>query len=397
MSEIDNEKWSDRDTPFEEAEPQEDAETEGVTISDFDGLILAPSDWTVGTVYEQIGKQIDLDPDFQRRNVWSAKAKSAFIESIFLGVPIPQVLLSSRRETKNAYIVLDGKQRLTTIKEFLDGKYLNGKKFNLRSLTVLSELNGKDWAKIKKDEDWEGRLWNATLRTAVLRGWNDESVLYEIFHRLNSGSVRLSPMELRMSLHPGEFLKFIIEWTQIIGPIHHLLRKREPDPRMADVELCIRHLAFSDTKFEYRGNLKHFLDKCCLTYNDQFADPDVNESIMARLNEMNLAIDAGIEIWGENRFCRKFKDGKYEVLFNRAIFDFMVGSLASAETREKALANPEAVILKFEDLSAKDGQFLSALENTTKTVENTRLRFARWYDALEELIGIKLTMPNIAG
>lgn len=71
----------------------------------------------------------------------------------------------------------------------------------------------------------------------MLKGLKNESVLYEIFYRLNSGRVKLSPTELRMSLLPGDFMKFIISWTESIGPIHHLRRKRQPDARMSDVEL----------------------------------------------------------------------------------------------------------------------------------------------------------------
>ena len=56
---------------FEAEEPQNEMDGLSVSVADFDGLILAPSDWTVGTIYDQIGKQIDLDPEFQRRDVWS--------------------------------------------------------------------------------------------------------------------------------------------------------------------------------------------------------------------------------------------------------------------------------------------------------------------------------------
>ena len=70
--------WEDRDEDFELSDPQEETDGHNVAVVDFDGLVLAPSDWTVGTIYEQIGKQIDLDPEFQRRNVWSSRAKSKF-------------------------------------------------------------------------------------------------------------------------------------------------------------------------------------------------------------------------------------------------------------------------------------------------------------------------------
>ncbi|MCJ8191066.1 DUF262 domain-containing protein [Sphingomicrobium aestuariivivum] len=389
-------QWDDRDQEFESEDPQEDSEDGAVNLAEFDNLILAPSDWTVGTIYEQIGKQIDLDPDFQRRNVWSPLAKSKFIESIFLGVPIPQILLTSKKGHRSSFLVLDGKQRLTTIREFLDGEFLSGRKFKLRRLQVLDELNNKGWSEISKDAEWRDRFLNATLRTAVLRGWDSEPVLYEIFHRLNSGSVRLSPMELRMSLHPGAFLKFIIQWTEKIGPLHHLLRKTVPDQRMNDVELAVRHLAFSDPNFEYRGNLKEFLDECAFTYNDLFDEDGFEKSVRTRLDRMNSAIQLGLDIFGDKKFCRKWLGDGYESRFNRALFDVLVGSLSVPKVAEWASEHGAEFEAAFKTLSESDSDFVRSIETTTKSSENTAKRFDAWYSKVEEISGVALRRPSIA-
>lgn len=389
--------WEDRDDDFEVEDAQEETDSTQIRLEDFDDLILAPSDWTVGTIFEQIGVQIDLDPDFQRRNVWSAKAKSKFIESIFLGVPIPQILLTSKKGSRSSFLVLDGKQRLTTIKEFVDGSYLSGRKFNLRGLEVLSELNGKSWKVISKDSEWKDRFLNATLRTAVLKGWESEPILYEIFHRLNSGSVRLSPMELRMSLHPGPFLKFIIKWTENIGPVHQLIRKTMPDPRMNDVELAVRFLAFTDGRFTYHGNLKQFLDECSLTYNEQFEnEPNFETEVIERLANLNRGLEAGMEIFGERSFCRKWLGTSYEPRFNRALFDVMSWSLANDAVRSWALDNQTELVDGFKELSNNDSDFIRAVETTTKSTTNTRLRFDRWGNVISNLTGLNLTIPKTA-
>ncbi|GAA0468779.1 DUF262 domain-containing protein [Parasphingorhabdus litoris] len=391
-----NPTWEDRDEEFEIDDPREDEQVEGISVNDFDGLVLAPSDWTVGTIYSQIGQQIDLDPEFQRRNVWSKKAKSKFIESIFLGVPIPQILLSSRKDSRSRYLVLDGKQRLTTIKEFLNGKYDGGTRFKLRNLSVLdAEIGGQDWPQISKDEDWKDRFNNGVIRAAVLKGWENEEVLYEIFHRLNSGSVRLSPMELRMSLHPGPFLKHIINWTETIGPLHHLLRKKSPDPRMADVELSIRHLAFSDPEMEYNGNLKLFLDNCSEKYNALYENDGFENVIVERLDAMNRAIALGIDIFGEKRFCRKWLGEAYETRFNRALFDVLVGSLSNKEFYEWANSNKLKVEESFKLLFTEDNDFVRSVETTTKSVENTSRRFEKWYGSVEQISGISIEIPSI--
>lgn len=387
--------WEDRDE-FEDNAAVENEDDIHVAAQDFERLLIAPSDWTVSTIYDLIGKQLQLDPAYQRRNVWQAKAKSQFIESLLLGIPIPQILLASKAGQKNAFLVLDGKQRLTTIKEFLDGRSSDGRVFKLKGLRILSNLEGMTWNDLQANDDWADRLRNEPLRTTVLRGWENESVLYEIFYRLNSGSVKLSPMELRMSLLPGEFLKFIISWTETIGPIHHLLRKRAPDARMSDVELAIRYLAFRDQKTQYAGDLKLFLDEFCNIKNADFvADPGQVNLYQSLLLQMNEGINAGIAEFNEKCFCRKYSDGVYETRFNRAVFDVLVGALCHSDVRNWAINNIGAIKRLYEDVCSRSPEFIKSVESTTKSPEATRTRFGVWYGALADRTGIQIPIPDI--
>ena len=388
--------WEDRDQ-FEDDASVENEDDIHVTAGDFERLLIAPSDWTVSTIYELIGKQLHLDPAYQRRNVWQAKAKSEFIESLLLGIPIPQILLASKAGQKNAFLVLDGKQRLTTIKEFIDGKYLDGRPFKLKGLRILTSLEGMSWSDLQSNDDWTDRLRNEPLRTTVLRGWENESVLYEIFYRLNSGSVKLSPMELRMSLLPGDFLKFIISWTEEIGPLHRLLRKRQPDARMSDVELAIRYLAFRDQKTQYAGNLKQFLDDFCRTRNTELSNNPQNKDLYQNLlGEMNVAINLGLKEFGDSYFCRKYSDGIYENRFNRAVFDVLVGALSHQKLRQWATANTGQMKLMYEKACLDHPEFVKSVETTTKSLDATRTRFTVWYSILADSTGIQLPLPNIA-
>lgn len=387
--------WDDRDQ-FEDEATAENEDDIRTAVQDFEQLLIAPSDWTVSTIYELIGKQLQLDPAYQRRNVWQVKAKSQFIESLLLGIPIPQILLASKAGQKNSFLVLDGKQRLNTIKEFIDGRYSDGKVFKLKGLRILTVLENKTWADLKSDDDWADRLRNEPLRTTVLRGWENESVLYEIFYRLNSGSVKLSPMELRMSLLPGDFLKFIISWTESIGPIHHLLRKREPDARMSDVELTIRYLAFKDQKGQYAGDLKMFLDEFCKIKNAEFtADPQQETECQNLLSQMDEAISAGLAEFGEQRFCRKYSNGMYETRFNRAVFDVLVGALSYHEVRAWVTNNPGAMTNLYESVCEQNPDFVKAVETTTKSPEATRTRFRTWYSVVNKESGAQLPIPDV--
>lgn len=388
--------FEDRDDDFEIADATERSEDLKLTALDFGNLVIAPADWTIETLYGQIGNQIDLDPAFQRRNVWNSNAKSSFIESLFLGIPIPQILLSSKVGQRNSFLVLDGKQRLLTIKEFLDGRFPDGRPFKLRGLRVLKELEGKTWDDLKSDPEWSQRLLNETQRTAVIRNWTSEPVLYEIFFRLNSGSVKLSPMELRMSLHPGDFLKYIIKWTEKVSALHTLIGKKDPDPRMNDVELAVRFLGFSLGNVVYKGDLKQFLDETCILLNDSFENNDRSErDISSHLDNMTEAISLGLKVMGRGKFCKKYTDGKYESRFNRAIFDVEVGALASPDLRARVSEAPE----KFEQVFLKateEPDFVRAVETTTKSTNSTRTRFQIFYKEIEAAYGLALKLPKIA-
>lgn len=382
-----------RDEDFETPGISEDEDDISVTAEQFANLIVAPSDWTVGTIFSQIGKQIDLDPSFQRRDVWSLASKSKFIESLILGIPIPQILLSVSADKKGSYIVLDGKQRLLTISEFLQGQTLDGKTFKLKGLRVLKELENKSWPEIKELSDWEDQLLNETVRTTIVKNWQTQEVLYEIFYRLNSGSVQLSPMELRMALYPGEFLKWVVNWTENIGPLHQLLRKKRPDKRMADVEIAVRFLSFSTSPQAYEGDLKDYLDGFCKYANNNFMA--VKKALVIKLLKMNDAISLGIKIFPENRFCRKYSADGYENRFNRALFDVLVGSLSNADFYAYATANKKRVREAFEELCLEDSDFIRSVETSTKNVDETEKRFSAWYKKVEKKSGVQIPLPSI--
>lgn len=364
-----------RDDEFEDEEQLENETDLKVFEKDFEDIIVAPADWTIGSLIGLIGKQIKLDPEFQRRGVWSEKAKVKFIESLFLNIPIPQILLAPRKEDKNSFIILDGKQRLLTIKEFWNGKFDNGKRFALKGLRLIKEIEGQDWQQIRKDPKWENRLINQTLRAAILKAWKKEDVLYEIFHRLNSGSVGLSPMELRTSLHRGEFLRSIIQRTETPGKLHELLRLKRADRRMSDAELVLRYIAFSEGVIAYDGDLKEFLDETTKKFNANYNSKPTFDRIEARLRTLDRAITAAMLIFGEQNVCRKWKDGEYESRFNRAVFDIIIGSLSDDAVRTWALKNRNKFEKLFIECCRKDREFLASLETSTKNMVQVKKRF----------------------
>lgn len=376
-----------------------DEATEGsddyrVTPEDFADLFVIPSDWTVSTLRGELDEIVDLDPAFQRRSVWSVPAKSKFIESLILGIPIPQILMAESREQRNYYLVLDGKQRLLTIMEFFQNKLSDGTPFRLTGLADLPHLNGKDWDIIATQHPKDARAIDAAqIRTAIIRGWRNDNILYEIFHRLNSGSVRLSPMELRMALIRGPFIASVIRKTSDEASIQTLLGLKGPDKRMKDVEIAIRHMAFCDNRVSYNGNLKDFLDHYCRLRN---ADYVKNGENLSDLDDLNTAVETGLNEFGHKHFSRRYlpEEGRFDRPFNRAAFDVLAGSLVNSEIQKAVRANPGSLVDLWKKACSNDN-FRRSIETTTKSIDATRGRFTTWYGLVKDQYGIDLKVPAI--
>ena len=173
-----------------------------VDPAQFGRAIVSGTDWTADTIISQLSKgNIDLDPTFQRRDAWTQSRKSKFIESIILGLPIPQLVLAESQDSKGTFMVIDGKQRLLSLQQFA-GINLESDidPLVLKGLTVRKELNGETYASLRDDPRLRPHLSafeNQPIRTVVVRNWQNEKLLYFIFHRLNTNSLPLSPQELR--------------------------------------------------------------------------------------------------------------------------------------------------------------------------------------------------------
>ena len=358
--------------------------------------VLWGTDWTAETIVSQIKKgRIDLNPKFQRREAWDDKRKSLFIESLICGFPIPQIILAEGRTKNDPYIVIDGKQRLLSLRRFFSDPDDNTfKPLKLKGLSVLSELNGKTYDTIKNNpqiEDVIGQIENQPIRTVVIRNWPSEEFLYTVFHRLNTGSLPLSTQELRQALHPGEFLDFCDEFTENNPNLYRILNISKADYRMRDIELMVRYFAFKYFINSYAGNLKLFLDDSVKTLNKQWQAN--SEDFISSANSMNDAIEAAYTIFGENAF-RKYKNGAFDNKFNRAIFDIMTYYFSDQAVRNIALEHSHDVLQGFKYLSS-DIQFVSSFETSTKNVNQTSYRFTKWGEKLSDVLGIDIVKPNI--
>jgi hypothetical protein len=362
----------------------------------FSDAVLWGTDWTSETIISQLKKgNIELNPNFQRRDAWGTDRKSKFIESIILGLPIPQIILAERKDKKGAYIVIDGKQRLLSMRQFTVTE--QGDDFEplkLHSLKVLSDLNGKTLQDVAQQLDFSKYLSafeNQTIRTILIRNWPNQSFLYTVFLRLNTGSLPLSPQELRQALNPGEFTSFADSFSVDSPQIRKALRLKKPDYRMRDVELVVRFFSFKNFIEDYTGNLKEFLDKTCEKLNQSWQN-DSAETI-AQAIQLNNSIETTFEIFGENAFT-KYSKGEYTGTFNRPVFDIMTYYFSIPEIADQAKKHIPQIVHEFENLCTNDVDFLRSLETSTKNIEPTTKRYSEWGNTLMKMLGIKIRIPQ---
>lgn len=345
------------------------------SISYTDSIIMN-TDWTIETLFLQISKgNIDLEPAFQRRSAWDNIRKSRLIESIIVGMPVPNIVLAENKLHRGRFIVIDGKQRLLSIKDFFDNSLI------LKGLDIRQDLNGKSKSTIlTEDKEF---LENSTLRSSLIKNWKDDSFLYAIFYRLNSGSLPLSPQELRKALIGGKLISKIENYVNgsrnfqnIFGVI--------PDRRMRDSELVIRYIAFYKNYERYDGNLKNFLDYVTHEYEVKItSNSDDLEEIFQILDS---ALNTAFMIFETTTF-KKWTGDKFEHSINRAVFDCIVRFFSDEKVCERSLHIKDDIVSGFKEICL-DQNFKNAIEKTTKSVEATHNRIDLWGTKLASLIGM---------
>lgn len=361
-------------------------------------ISVAARDWTVETIVQQIRLgNIDLAPEFQRRNAWRDHRRSRLIESFILEFPIPQIVLAENPRKKKAYIVIDGKQRLMTIAglyipEFRE--YWTLPRFI--GLKILGELNGVSIDEFldlesPKFEDARRKLSNADIRTTIITGFTDESVLYDIFYRINTGSVPLSSQELRQVLNRGDFSQYLLQKTAIENPVWTAINIDEPDSRLRDVELLLRLIAWRRFSEDYAGNMKKFLDDTMKVLNTDWSR--LKAEVEKDVAQIFKAIDTVTAVFGETA-GKKYKEKEFERTLNRAVFEVQVVHFLTPGVRVAATRRKAALLTAFKELS-KDTEFLSAVESTTKSTDNTRYRFSAYRRMLQKTLGVKVPAVTI--
>jgi hypothetical protein len=238
-------------------------------------------------------KILDLNPIYQRRERWSTDRKSALIESFLMSVPIPPVFLNE--DELGEMTVIDGKQRLLAIHNFLDNK------LTLSGLTYYPELNGKTYKTL--DSQIKSFLrTRSSIRAIIILNKSPQDIKYEVFHRLNQG-IALNAQEVRNNAFAGPLNDLINDLS--INPLLHqmlLVKNRNTDStylQMKDSELVLRFFTFKDSWKSVARRLNEGLD----AYMDQ--NSSASKTMINQLQSHFLeTLNNVYSCFGENAFKR---------------------------------------------------------------------------------------------
>lgn len=316
------------------------------------------ADYPVDSLVKRIKNETIYVPSFQRGYVWKLQEASRFIESLLLGLPVPGIFLSKEKETQKL-LVIDGQQRLLTLLYFYDGIFQPTKReFALKN--VQPQFEAKTYKSLL-DED-RRRLDDSILHATIIKQdepSEDDSSIYHIFERLNTGGITLKPQEIRSCIYHGEFneLLHILNnnqfWRSIFGEI---------DKNMRDQELILRFLALYFNGENYKLPMKGFLNE--YMGKNQHLTPQLKE-------KFSQVFEKTIEVIFESIGSRAFKPVRG---MNASVFDAVMVGIAR-RLKNGAIQNLESLREKYQTLlDNKDFEAVSVKAANTSHERNVRQR-----------------------
>ena len=335
---------------------------------------------------------INLRPEYQRRLRWTNVQKSKLIESLLLNIPVPPVFFYEADAAR--YEVMDGQQRLNTIRDFFAGD------FALRGLRVLKPLNGLRYTKcpprIKRTLD------RATISAIVLL-MESESVRPDegqfsitdirrlVFDRLNTGGRRLNAQEIRNALNPGPLNRCILElsrlekFTEVFGIPPYTEDDEEgyyenPERQknilyatMRDCELVLRVFALRDPE-NIRGSMKGMLDRAMETKLSE-------EEARTFADEFRTHFEFLYELLDEKPFTIEFRNyGKDRI--SAALYDAAMVALGRIWDHRDDVRSDEVGVSERLTIAVADDENYELIVGRRNTAEAVRERI----DLLQQIL-----------
>lgn len=340
-------------------------------------LVVSVLNYNLGTLSDLIHtNKIDLSPKYQRRARWDIKRQSALIESFLMNVPVPSVFLNE--DDYGKYSVIDGKQRLTAIHNFIRGR------LQLKGLKVFSELNGSTIENIPSPlrNAIETR---AALQAIIILRQSDKEVKFEVFKRLNTGGVRLNPQEIRNSTWAGPFNNLVLELSET-REFHRLLNIEKRDRsliwrEMRDAEFVLRFFTFRDTWQSFSGGMQRHMDEYMADH--QYASEAQVEAMRSDFLDTVAAVGS---VFGEHAFQRwnpEASQWRRQVL--AAVFDAQMFA-CRGRTPEKLKPHASQLLGEMQALFLNE-EFLESVNAATNTPSYFKRRVTMVKQLVDNVVG----------
>jgi hypothetical protein len=318
------------------------------------------ADYPVDSLVKRLQAEDIIIPNFQRQFVWTLREASRFVESLLLGLPVPSIFLSKEAETQK-FLVIDGQQRLLSLRYFYNGVWpITRKEFALRG--VVEKFEGQTYATLASEH--RRRLDNSIIHTIIVKQdepSNDSSSIYHIFERLNTTGRSLTPQEIRTAIYHGPFsdllgdLNLMEAWRSVYGPPNRLMR---------DQELILRFLALYFDGGNYKRPMKAFLNS--------FMGRNRHLSLIPADRIRDVFVQTVDTVY-RSLGTRAFRLAK---VLNAAVFDAVMVGVARRLERG-AVMSCETMRMRYSTLLSSK-EFLLAAERATADEDSvsTRLRLA---------------------
>ena len=326
---------------------------------------IMPRTVTIDSIVDRLEyEEIDLKPKFQRKGgLWSDVQQSKLIESLMLNIPIPTFYFNASDE--NNWIVIDGLQRLTTLQRFMVDKSLK-----LVGLEYLKDFEGYGVKELPRQ--YYRRIKETQIQIYTIEKGTPDDIVFNIFKRINTGGLILSPQEIRHALYQGVATDLVQELSkseEFLTATGNAIRT----DRMMDCEYITRYLAFTelDYKSEYLGSIDDFLIKALKKVNTYKDDTEKIETIRTKFQYI---MRVSYDIFDKYAFRKIGVDGRRGPI-NKAIFEMWVVCLdvCTKEEIEKLKVKRNEVIQNFTSLLQKK-EMISAIKASDKYSMTSRIK-----------------------
>ncbi len=280
-------------------------------------------------------EELNLTPDFQRKDgIWNNRTKSRLIESILIRIPLPAFYMDATDEDR--WVVIDGLQRLTTLKMFVINKENDensksrdtDKPLKLSELEFLTQLNDKTFDELPRN--FQRRIIETQVTVYLIEKGTPAAVKFNIFKRINTGGLPLSLQEIRHALNIGkstELLKRLANSTKFKQATAY----RNFNQRMTDREFILRFLAFVIHPYtEYKATeFDSFLSDVMAEINDM-SEQEINNLEL----KFDQAMTAAYQIFGNDAFRKRSRSDAPRSPINKALFESWSVNLSKLDSEQ---------------------------------------------------------------